>query len=580
MCGIIGAQGARQEVLAKGLDTFAYRGPDARGFADGFCALGHARLSIIDLDPRSDQPMLDGSGRYSIVFNGEIYNYRELRDELRREGVEFRTLSDTEVLLKAYVRWGVAMFPRLRGMFAFAISDSLEKRVLLARDHAGIKPLYYTTNGGLAFASELKGVAALLRARGTEPHVDPRALALYRAFGYIPVPQTPLAEIQKLERGSWLLFEADSGKIEKGVWEPQRTLVADMHGLEHLVRESILEHAIADVPVGLFFSGGIDSSVVAMVLQEAGLNLETFSIAVEGRDADEPYFTKIAQELGVKAHAARFGPTEAAAMYDFVFSRMDDPIADSSVLPTAFVSQQAKGRVTVVLSGEGGDELFQGYPRQAAIAAMRDKRALVPGWGDRVRTLPSFLGKRRLLLGLASYARDPVGYYLLTTSLAQDLLDRETWDTARSLLGRTEPLWFDRDWYLENILLRKADMATMYASLEGRVPLLGARLWDAAPRLVSENLAGGTKMVLRNLLSSRLSTELIDRPKSGFGISTRALFEKHAPARDDLSRALIVLAQYGFPKPREAKLLMTRYPAYAFGIVALYRSLQNLEMIE
>lgn len=580
MCGIIGAQGATEIQIRKALETFSYRGPDAQGFLAGECAMGHLRLSIIDLDPRSNQPMLDATNNYAIVFNGEIYNYKEIRSELeRRRGVSFRTSSDTEVLLEGYKTWGKALLPKLRGMFAFAIYDQASRAVFLARDHAGIKPLYYSYNGGLVFASELKGVVSLMHSRGTRPAIDQSSLSLYKAFGYIPTPHTLVQGVQKLERGTWLLYDLASNASEYGAWHPETSVVFGVDELENVVRESILEHTVADVPVGLFFSGGIDSSVLAMVLQEAGMQLETFSLAVDGRDADAPYFNAIAKELGVKAHVARFGSQETAAMYDFVFSRMDDPIADSSILPTSYVAQMAKKHVTVVLSGEGGDELFQGYPRQETIAAMngssREKNIL----DVLMQNSPSFIGKRRLLLVLAKIAHDPAFFYLLTTSLAQDLLDKDSWARARSMLSQTNSLWFDRDWYLENMLLRKGDMATMYSSLEGRVPLLGAQVWNAAPQFVRENLEHGTKTVLREMLKRRLPAELIDRPKSGFGISTRQFFTDYAQARDDLSAALRAFEDYGFPPLQKQEMLMERYPAYAFGIIALYRSLKNLELV-
>jgi asparagine synthase (glutamine-hydrolysing) len=581
MCGIIGATGIHRDALEAALGTFSYRGPDAKGFGgNADILLGHARLSIIDLDPRSNQPLSDASGRCTIVFNGEIYNYKEIKDELHRTcGAVFRTESDTEVLLLAYMQWGKELLPRLRGMFAFAIHDTRSGHVFLARDHAGIKPLYYSTEGELTFASELKGVVALKRSRGDAVELDTDSVDLYRAFGYIPTPRTPIVGIQKLDRASWLSYDLHTREVTTGTWAPQTRAATSVEDMEALVRESIIEHTIADVPVGLFFSGGIDSSVLALVLQDAGIRLETFSISLEGRDADEPYFRDIAKRLGVTAHSSPFGMKETAEIYEHVFSKMDDPIADTSILPTAYVSRMARERATVVLSGEGGDELFQGYPRQEAIAAMDgvDHRSHIL---DTLLTVtPAFPGKRRTLLALAQRMRDPSFFYLLTTSLSQDQLDARTWAAAQQLLSHTDPLWLDRDWYLENMLLRKGDMATMYSSLEGRVPLLGAQVWNAAPGFVRANLAHGTKTVLRDMLKKRLPAELVDRPKAGFGISTTRLFSDFRPARSDLAAALGALQSYGFPAPAAQEMLMERYPAYAFGIVALYRSLRNLEVI-
>jgi asparagine synthase (glutamine-hydrolysing) len=579
MCGIIGRNKATRDTLEAGLSLFSYRGPDARGFAvEPEFSMGHTRLSIIDLDTRSNQPFWDDEHTKAIVFNGEIYNYRSLRDELTQtKGIRFHTESDTEVLLAAYGAWGREMLPRLRGMFAFAIYDTRAGTVFLARDHAGIKPLYYTTANMFAFASEIKGVTALMRDAAAPVVLNENGLELYRIFGYVPTPHTLVQGIQKLPRGSWLSYNLHSNVSETGVWEPSVHSAQSPAELTELVRASILEHTVSDVPVGLFFSGGMDSSVIALVLQEAGIQLEAFSVAVEGRGDDEPYFTRIAAELGVSAHVARFGTKEASAMYDMVFSRMDDPIADSSVLPTAFVSQYARKSVTVVLSGEGGDELFQGYPRQEAIAQMT--RPCARASLDTLLRAPAVPGKRRALLALAEKLGDPVFFYLLSTSLAQDQLDMSAWSRARALLTQTNPLWLDRDWYLENMLLRKADMATMYSSLEGRVPLLGAQVWGSAPRFVRENLQDGTKMILRAMLKKRLPTELVDRPKSGFGFSTVRFFAEVPAARADLEYALSALEEHGFPARAQAGFLMNRYPAYAFGILALYRSLKNIGLI-
>lgn len=582
MCGIIGAAGVTRDDIEKGLQTFSYRGPNAKGYSDeGSILMGHARLSIIDLDPRSNQPFFDASRTCSIVFNGEIYNYKSLRDELKQKhGVAFRTESDTEVLLAAYMQWGKEMLPRLRGMFAFAIHDARTETVFLARDHAGIKPLYYSLQNGFVFSSELKGAVSIMRARGDGVAIDTASLGLYQTFGYIPTPRTLVVGIYKLTRGSWLAYNLRTQNVETGAWEPRTKTISSVRELEVAVRESILEHTVADVPVGLFFSGGIDSSVLALVLQEAGVQLETFSINVEGRGADERYFKEIAKRLGVVAHVAPFGMKEAADVYGHVFSKMDDPIADSSILPTAYVSKFARERVTVVLSGEGGDELFQGYPRQEVIAAMGGTVSARCMLDTLMHSTPFFPGKRRLLLAIAQLTHDPAFFYLLTTSLAQDQLDPDSWARARQMLGSTDPLWFDRDWYLENMLLRKADMATMYSSLEGRVPLLGAQVWNAAPRFVKENLSSGTKTILRDMLKKRLPTELVDRPKSGFGISTKRLFAESGRVRADLLRSLPALMEYGFPPPSDADMLMERYPAYAFGIVALGNSLRNLQLID
>lgn len=575
MCGIIGGTNIEQEALERGLDCFAYRGPDARGtHIDGTCSLGQVRLSIIDLDTRANQPFWSADQMHAIVFNGEIYNYKELRSELSALGALFRTDSDTEVLLEAYRAWGVDALPRLRGMFAFAIYDMRAQHIFLARDHAGIKPLYYSLMNGFSFASELKGVVSLVRSRGGKVSVREEMLEVYTAFGYVPGTDTLVQGVQRVARGSWLSFDIATGTLEQGRWDVPETTITTSAGLQDAVRASVLEHTMADVPVGLFFSGGIDSSVLALTLKQAGQQLETFSLSVEGRDADAPFFTAIAKHLDIRAHTAHFGISEAESVWEHVFSRMDDPIADTSILPTAFLSRFAAERVKVVLSGEGGDELFQGYPRQEAIAHMSSARHIHLIDSLLMHT-PDFRGKRRIFLNAARAVQDAGFYYLLSTSLAQDRLSSRAWNEARHVLASKHPLWFDRDLYLEHMLLRKADMATMYASIEGRVPLLDARLWNAAPRFVRENLQGGTKMILRDMLREALPPELIDRPKSGFGISTRRLFEESTLARQAGMDALAWARAHELVSGTD-EMLFVQYPALVFGLVSLHRSLKNI----
>lgn len=582
MCGIAGMAGGRGDV-GRALHTFAYRGPDAEGsFSDGAVALGQVRLSIIDLDPRSNQPLFDTTGDTGIVFNGEIYNYRELREELERvHGARFRSQSDTEVLVEGYRAWGTDMLPRLRGMFAFAIYDKPQRTILLARDHAGIKPLYYAVHEGkLLFASEAKGVAALLREQGAEPTLSDDAIGLYLAFGYVPSPLTPVKEIVKVPRGSYMRFDIAQQRAEIVPWKLEQYDVSDGAGLQRVVRESILEHTIADVPVGVFFSGGIDSSVVALALRDAGMDLATYSVRVAGKAADEPYFRDIASKLGVKARIVDFGLTEFERMFEHVLARMDDPIADPSIFPTALVSVVASEDVKVVLSGEGGDELFLGYPRALRLVHMQRQRR----GGDiaaPLAALPPFRGKRALYARIAAAAGNPEAFYLSQTSLAFDRTPVHAWRSAIRLMRETDSLWFDRDWYLENMLMRKADMATMYASIEGRVPLLGARLWSAAPTFAQANMRGAGKRLLREMLYEALPRELVDRPKSGFGIPLSSLAQQSVLLREASAAAAHSLRATGLPVFRaipDADHVLA-YPSLAYGLVALHRSLKNLGLL-
>lgn len=585
MCGIIGDTKGNERAVHESLASFAYRGPDARAFYnDKGLHLGHARLSIIDLDPRSNQPFFDAAGEVGIVFNGEIYNFKELRAELERtQNVRFRTTSDTEVLVYGYRAWGEKLLPKLRGMFAFAIYDRRDRSIFLARDHAGIKPLYYSLSGGaLRFASEQKGVVGLLRGTGEEVRIDKDALSLYPVFGYIPSPKTLVEGVAKLERGSWLRYALDTQAVDMQRWKPETREIGSQAELEDAVRRSVLEHCIADVPVGTFFSGGVDSSLISAILQDAGMHLETFSIRVAGRPADAPYFTEIAKRLGVKAHVADFGVKEFDGLYEELMSKVDDPIADTSIFPTALVSKIAAQHVKVVLSGEGGDELFLGYPRLHALAKMRASVARSSGLFDAALIgSPQFRGKNLLFSRVAQVSALTTPFYLLQLSPARDLSARLGWQQAEHLLGSGAPLWFDRDWYLENMLLRKTDMATSYASIEGRVPLLGVELWNAAPRFAEENLAdAGGKGMLRRMLAKHIPRELIDRPKSGFGISISQIFAESSVLRRDLESSLRDLADLGIgAEERNAELVVNRYPVFGFGLVALSAALRNLKLL-
>ncbi len=586
MCGIIGATKSSEKAIRDSLATFAYRGPDARQyFSDGTVQLGHARLSIIDLDSRAHQPFFDDKKEIGIVFNGEIYNYQELRKELEEaHAVHFRTTSDTEVLVEGYRAWGgEALLPRLRGMFAFAIYDLRTSKVFLARDHAGIKPLYYSTeHSTLFFASELKGIVSLMREAQYEVIANTDVLGLYQVLGYVPSPHTLVRGVLKLERGAWLEYDIAQCTATRGAWSPATIAIDSVAGMEDAIKRSVIEHCIADVPVGAFFSGGIDSSLIAAVLQEAGMDLATYSIQVEGRAADEPYFNAIVKELGVKAHIARFGLREFDESYQEILSRVDEPIADTSLFPTTFVSRLAAKEVKVVLSGEGGDELFLGYGRAIALAHMKQQNGAQPSHALDALFLssPSFSGKNTLFIALAQKFGFSTAYYLLKTSPARDLSSSHAWKDAEALLTKGDQAFLDRDWYLENMMLRKTDMATSYASIEGRVPLLGAELWNNAPHFITENLQGGGKGILKDMLAKHIPRELIDRPKAGFGLDIENLFRNSQYLSEDLHKAILALRGMGVDvSVQHEEVIQKRYPVYGFGLVVLHNALRNLGLI-
>ncbi|MBM3273023.1 asparagine synthase (glutamine-hydrolyzing) [Candidatus Kaiserbacteria bacterium] len=585
MCGFFGMTGDNREVAAAATATIRHRGPDATGiYSDAAVSLGFDRLAIIDLDPRSNQPLWDAAHEIGVVFNGEIYNYKDLKAELEQE-YEFHTSSDTEVLIYAYKKWGPSFASKLRGMFAFAIYDTPRQRITLFRDHAGIKPLlYHHTPGRLIFGSEMKAVTAAMRSLGVERIVDRDAIGTYFALGYMLSPATMYANVRKVPRGSYVEYDIAAGTLSEPTHvESAPTIARTEDELASLAETAILEHLIADVPVGLFFSGGTDSSLIVSVLHKHHINLETFSIAIEGHKVDKKYFEEISAHLGLAAHTFEFTPTEFDAVYEPVMRLMDEPFTDMSIFPTYYISQKAAERVKVVLSGEGGDELFFGYDRQRALARLRGVRLSARlSLSEQVflRT-PSFPGKNKLFEKLFVLLREPASAYLLAMSPARDRTHVHAWAAAKAALvaTATDPLYFDRDVYLENDLLRKTDFATSFNSIEGRVPLLDPRIMAAAIGFESAYVpAAPSKPILKRLLARYLPAELVYRPKRGFGISLVQVLP-HSPAlARDLDAAISYLEKRDLllaTLPTSRTELVARYPNLCFALVCLYRALKN-----
>jgi len=367
-------------------DALAHRGPDGSGvWTDHGVGLGHRRLSIIDLEG-SPQPMHSSNGRAVISFNGEIYNFRELRRELEREGARFQTAGDTEVILAAWQRWGVDCLDRLDGMFAFAIYDLDKRQLFLARDRFGVKPLFMAQlpDGGLAFASELKGVLAHPQMRR---RINPHALDAYLTWGNVPDTHSILAGVSKLQAGHFLLLEQGKPMPAQRQWwdisfeQRESGSEADLSArLTHLMREAVHSRMVSDVPLGAFLSGGVDSSSVVALMSEASRDpVRTCSIGFDVADLDESdYAAKIAQRFAT-AHDARVVDANDFGAAVQLSSIFDEPFADASALPTLRVCQLAREKVTVALSGDGADEAFAGYRRQVFHHNEERVRGLIPG---------------------------------------------------------------------------------------------------------------------------------------------------------------------------------------------------------
>jgi asparagine synthase (glutamine-hydrolysing) len=530
MCGIVGLYTTgtplvlepTQRTIRSMADSITHRGPDAEGAwidPKGRCGLGHRRLSIIDTSDAGRQPMISADGRWVISFNGEIYNYRELRKELIAEGSVIRGLTDTEVLLEGIVRHGVEFVRRLDGMFAFAAFDTLSGDLLLSRDAFGEKPLYYTrlSDGRIAFASELQALETL---DGFDPQVDVDAIAEVLSFQYIGAPRTIYRSVAKLPPGHWMrLGRERSEQVHRWFrFSPgrggfdARPLAELADELEDLLVKSLERRLIADVPLGAFLSGGVDSSTVcALVRRRLGRDLETFSIGFAGAaETEHETARRFANHLGT-VHRDQILEADPTAFLRNIGQVLDEPNADSSCYPTWLLSKFTRQHVTVAISGDGGDELFGGYGRYLATLAEEPDRAKLGPPGAR------YYGNR-ILVSNESHIRELMGF--VPRGYADHLAQLRAWiDTGPgTLLQRMRGS--DGLHYMPGAVLPKVDRMSMQHALEVRTPFLNGELARFAERLPDSVLVsdGGGKRVLKEVSYRYLPRELIDLPKQGFGL--------------------------------------------------------------
>ena len=518
MCAIAGVTAPDKGLVERMNALMAHRGPDDTGvFFDHQVALGHNRLSIIDLTPGGHQPM--AAGELQITFNGEIYNYRELREGLKKAGEQFVSESDTEVIVRGYAREGVAFFNKLRGMWAFAIYDPKAGKLVLSRDAFGIKPLYYYQKGKqFAFASELRGLRPVLELFGHTDNV--LAHHLYFLFGYIPAPHSPFVEVKKVLPGEVLIYDLATQTLAHSKLVPE---VADTpRTLDEALGDSVRAHFVADVPVCLFYSGGIDSTLLLAKARELGFNPEPFFLHIPNR-LDNEYAVAAAKELGVKITSFDFSPKQALEPFLSLRESLDEPFADTSYIPTEYLSEQVARTHKVVLSGEGGDEFFGGYHRHNHLLGLQKGMRLVP------EALVARLPARLRRAAESKINRDPYAAYLEFVRVDEGLVSRtEALEflhervAARDELG----LAFDQEVYLPDDLLFKIDRAGMRHGLEGRVPFLDTQFFAAARQHSARERHGGSpsgKGMLKDLLRNYLPEQLVERPKQGFSISLAVL---------------------------------------------------------
>ena len=572
MCGIAGYAGwqrapevSRAELRAM-CDAIRHRGPDDAGYlVEPGLALGMRRLSIIDRAGGA-QPLGNEDGRIQVVFNGEIYNYRELREPLERAGHRFRTHSDTEVLVHLYEEHGARMVTHLRGMFAFALWDAAERRLLLARDRLGIKPLYYSeAAGGLVFASELGSLQALGPLR---LEIEPAAVADYLALGYVPDPGSIYRGVHKLPPAHVLQWQPGRAPQVEAYWSPlratDRAITADeaVPEIRRLLAEAVRYRLIAEVPLGAFLSGGVDSTaVVAEMARQMDRPVRTFSIGFEEPEFNEaPVAARVARALGTE-HTELIVRPDVDRLVEQVVLAFDEPFADSSAIPTYLVSQLARESVTVALSGDGGDELFGGYSRYADFLA---RETPVPGplrgaLRRFARRLPhSARGRNRLLEWTRSAEGRYAGMVAYPLAAEEGGVGRPEVVAAGSTLDGLLTRWFEqvRGYdrlsqlalvdllsYLPGDILTKVDRASMAVSLEARVPLLDHKLAEFVLALPGElkHRDGVGKWVFRRALAGQVPELSLAKRKQGFGVPLRPWF------RHELRHRLEQLLNPGSP---------------------------------
>jgi len=561
MCGICGVAGGdpseSQELVGRMCDAMVHRGPDDEGGIqlDGV-TLGSRRLSIIDI-AGGHQPIHNEDSTVWVIQNGEIYNHLELRKVLVSAGHVFTTQSDTEVLAHGYEEWGESMVERLNGMFAFAVLDRKRRRVFLARDRMGIKPLHYAVDGKrLVFASELK---CLLCDPVLRRDIDPVALDEYLALEFVPSPRSIVRGISKLPPAHTLEWWLGSGihRLHR-YWAPTleeengsrgRSLDEECEELRTVLRESVRKELISDVPLGVFLSGGIDSSAVTAMMSQLGTEVKSFSVGFAERSFDESrYARQVAQHLGTDHHELTLEPSMLLDLIPKLPTLLDEPLGDASIIPTYLLSAFTRRHVKVALGGDGGDELFAGYPTVQAhrLAGYynRAPRLLRKGLIEPVvgrlpvsRANLSFdFRAKRFVTGAAHPVHERhrrwMGSFTAeerTALLSSDVRDRlaagghvklAELDGAELRDPINQVLLMDMRLYLENDILVKLDRASMMASLEGRVPLLNNDFVEFATRLpLTMKLRGlRSKFLLKRALRGLLPDSILNRPKKGFGI--------------------------------------------------------------
>ena len=561
MCGFAGfidySASSSEAVLQAMTNSMVHRGPDDSGFeffnlSSAKVGMGFRRLSIIDLSTAGHQPMHSACTRYTITFNGEVYNYKEIKNELLQLGYSFKSETDTEVILNAFIAWGADCVHRFNGMFAIAIIDKTEEKLHLFRDRTGVKPLFYHQNNAIVlFSSELK---AFHHHPAFQKELNTAALALYFQHGYISAPHTIFKNTYKVFPGEHIRINLKNKEITQQRYWKASDYFSKTHAIsyqeaktetEKLLQSSFEYRMVSDVPVGVFLSGGIDSSLVTALLQkDRSTKLNTFTIGFQEAEFNEAnYAKKVAQHIGTNHNEYFCSYKEALDIIPQLADFYDEPFADSSAIPTILVSRFAKQQVTVALSADGGDELFAGYTKYQKVLSYIEKLQSYPRFMRNVSAQilhlfpnPSILNQDKIeKLALLLASTNPVeAFNIITQGLthneANRLLkhpvhplktpfdDNGAFEKHTPLLNRF--LCTDFNTFLVDDVLQKVDRATMSTSLEGREPFLDYRLIEFAAGLPSEYKMknGENKFILKDILYNYLPENLVNRPKMGFRI--------------------------------------------------------------
>lgn len=569
MCGICGVVGEADEHLIKNmLARIAHRGPDDEGVyiaetsTEHRVGLGHRRLSIIDLSPAGHEPMSDASGRIWLTYNGEIYNFKEIRRELENLGHRFKSNTDAEVIIYAYLEWGRDCLVRFNGMFAFAIWDSQDETLFLARDRLGIKPLYYAdTPAGFAFASEIK---ALLAIPGAERSVDLAALDQFMTFLWTPDPKTAFRGVSKLPPGHYLVYRGGKAEVSE-YWDlkfEEDDSISEAEWIERVreqVARSVRAQMLADVPLGAFLSGGIDSSaIVALMSGVSALKPTTYTFGFHREDLrydiledDMKYARVVGERFATDYHEAYLEPDVMELLPKLVY-HMDEPVADPAIITSYLICRSARERLTVLLSGMGGDEVFAGYPRHAAVKIAQAYN-LIPSFLSRpvVDALPgtrpgrltalfrntkklarsAALPARERYLGFGTYFTEAEKREMYSGELARASHEFDAYAEHQSYFDRVadedfvnQMLYVDMKTFLPCLNLTYTDKTSMATSMEVRVPFLDHELVELAARIPAGlKLKGLTgKHILKRAAEAWLPREIIHRKKAGFSAPVRA----------------------------------------------------------